>query len=162
MKTLPVLAALTAFTFSPALLENTRAQNAAPPATTAATPEMEAKFIATLTNATLKGRTAGIKDGQLGPEKDDSYQIVSVTKVGGDRWTINARLSYGGKSLVLPIPAQVKWAGDTPVLIVDQLSLGIGPAYSARVLIYDKTYAGTWSGGEEGGLLSGVITNSSN
>ena len=115
------------------------AQEAKPAPTTetsaAVSPEREAKFIATLTDATLKGRWSPIKDGQLGPEKDESYQIMSVTKVGGDKWTINAKLSYAGRSLVLPIPAQVKWAGDTPVLVLDQLSLGVGPTYSARVLI---------------------------
>ena len=82
------------------------------------------KFIATLTNATLKGRWCGIKDGQLGPDKDDSYTIVSVQKLNGDNWQINARLSYGGKTIDLPIPAQVKWAGDTPVLILDKVSMG--------------------------------------
>jgi hypothetical protein len=25
-------------------------------------------------------------------------------------------------------------------------------------LIYEKTYAGTWTGGDHGGLLNGVIT----
>jgi len=141
------------------------AQDATPSASSPApvvAPELESKFIATLTNATFKGRWTGISDGQLGPEKEDSYQIVGVTKIDGDRWTINARLSYGGKSLVLPIPAQVKWAGDTPVLVIDKLSLGIGPSYSARVLIFEKTYAGTWSGGGQGGLLSGLITNAAN
>ncbi len=142
------------------------AQETPPPAkiepAAAVASEMEAKFIATLTNATFKGRWAGIKDGQLGPEKEDSYEVVGVTKIDGDKWTINARMSYGGKRLVLPIPALVKWAGDTPVLVIDQLSLGIGPTYSARVMIYEKTYAGSWSGGGKAGLLSGLITNAAN
>lgn len=140
-----------------------RAQEAKPATTTetgaTVSPELEAKFIATLTDATFKGRWSPIKDGQLGPEKEESYQIMSVSKIGGDKWTINAKLTYAGRSLVLPIPAQVKWAGDTPVLILDQLNLGVGPTYSARVLIYDKTYAGTWSGGGLAGLLNGLITN---
>jgi hypothetical protein len=159
----PSTAVLAALILGLALVESSPAQNANPPTAPepakGATSEMEAKFIATMTNATLKGRTSFIKDGQLGPEKGDSYEIVGVTKGSGDRWTINARLSYAGQSLVLPVPAQVKWAGDTPVLIVDNLSLGIGPSYSARVMIYEKTYAGSWSGGGEGGLLSGIITN---
>lgn len=168
MKTRPLTRAraitiLLASSLGIALCAPSPAQDPKPvaPADTSApvSPELEAKFIATLTDATLKGRWSPIKDGQLGPEKEESYQIMSVTKVGGDKWTINAKLSYAGRSLVLPIPAQVKWAGDTPVLILDQLSLGIGPAYSARVLIYDKTYAGTWSGGGLAGLVNGVIAN---
>lgn len=154
------LAALALSIACPALSPAQEAKPAPTAETSAAvSPELEAKFIAMLTDATLKGRWSPIKEGQLGQEKDESYQITSVTKVGGDKWTINAKLTYAGRSLVLPIPAQVKWAGDTPVLILDQLSLGVGPTYSARVLFYDKTYAGTWSGGGIAGLVSGVITN---
>ena len=98
----------------------------------------------------------------LGAEKEDKYEIVSVAKTGGDSWVINARLHYKQLNVVLPIPVQVKWAGDTPVIIVDHMVLpgpGYGgTAYSARVLIHEKTYAGTWSGGDHGGLMSGVIT----
>ncbi len=131
-------------------------------ASAAPTAEQEAKFIATLTNATLKGRWCSVKDGQLGPGKDDTYQIVSVTKLSGDQWQINARVLYGGKTLDLPIPAQVKWAGDTPVLILDKVSMGANRTYSARVMIYEKTYAGWWAAPDHGGLVSGAIANAKN
>lgn len=125
-----------------------------------ATPaELEAKFIATLTKATMTGRWSPIKDGVLGPEKEDKYTIVGVTKLSGDAWVINARVQYNKRDFVAPIPVQVKWAGDTPVLIVDKIPMPGGGIYSARVLIYDRTYAGTWTGGDHGGLLNGVITN---
>ena len=120
--------------------------------------ELEAAFKATLARATLAGRWCSIKDGQLSPEKEDKYTINSVTKVGGDVWLINARIQYGKKDLVAPIPVQVKWAGDTPVIIVDKVGVPGSGTYSARVLIYEKTYAGTWTGGDHGGLLSGIIT----
>jgi hypothetical protein len=123
------------------------------------TPEQEAKFIATLTNATLKGRWCGFKDGQLGPDKDESYHIASVKKLEGDKWQINARLKYGEKDLELPIFVQVKWAGDTPILIVDKVSMGAARTYSARVMIYENAYAGWWTAPDHGGLLSGLITN---
>ena len=121
--------------------------------------ELEAKFKATLTQATLAGRWCSIKDGQLGPEKEDKYTILGVTKLGGDVWLINARIQYGKQDIVAPIPVQVKWAGDTPVIVVDKVPVPGGGTYSARVLIYEKTYAGTWTGGDHGGLLNGVITN---
>ena len=127
-----------------------------------AAPEQEAKFIATLTNATLKGRWCGVKDGQLGPEKEEAYTIVSITKLSGDQWQINARMTYGGKNVDLPIPAQVKWAGDTPVLILDNMTMGTNRTYSARVMIYEKTYAGWWTAPDHGGLLNGVIINTNN
>ena len=120
---------------------------------------LEAKFVAAFTNATLTGRWCAIKDGQLGPDKDERYTIVGVKKLDGDRWTINARIQYGGQSFEAPIPVVVKWAGDTPVLIVDSLSLPGSGTYSARVMISEKTYSGTWSAGDHGGLISGVISN---
>jgi hypothetical protein len=120
--------------------------------------ELEAQFKATLTSATFKGRWCSIKDGQLGPEKEDKYSIRSVTKIGGDMWLIRARVQYGKNDFVAPIPVQVKWAGDTPVITLDKVSVGGSGEYSARVLVYNRTYAGTWSGGDHGGLLNGVIS----
>jgi hypothetical protein len=134
------------------------AQDTKPAEPPAANP-LEAKFVAAFTNATLTGRWCAIKDGRLGPEKEEQYKIVGVTKLGGDRWQIRARIQYGGQAFDAPIPAEVKWAGDTAVLIVDDLSMGGAATYSARVMISGQTYAGTWSGGNHGGLLSGVITN---
>jgi hypothetical protein len=42
---------------------------------------------------------------------------------------------------------------------VDNFTIPGGGTYNARVLIYNKTYAGTWNGGERGGLLSGLIVS---
>jgi hypothetical protein len=120
---------------------------------------LEAKFIATFTNATLTGRWCGVKDGQLGPNQEENYTVVSVKKLSGDNWQINARMQYGGKIVDVPIPAQVKWAGDTPVLILDQVSMGTPRTYSARVLVYENTYAGWWTAPDHGGLVNGVITH---
>jgi hypothetical protein len=120
---------------------------------------LEAKFKATLTRATLAGRWCSINDGQIGPEKEDKYTIKSVVKLTGDVWLINARIQYGKTDVVAPIPVQVKWAGDTPVIIVDKVPVPGSGSYSARVLIYENTYAGSWSGGDHGGLLNGTITN---
>jgi hypothetical protein len=120
---------------------------------------LEAKFKATLSNATFTGRWASIRDGQLGPEQEDKYTIIAATKVGGDTWLIHTRIQYGERDFVAPLPVQVKWAADTPVIIVDNLGMpGGSRKYSARVLIHDDTYAGTWSGGDHAGLLNGLIT----
>ena len=133
----------------------------APPAKPKLSQEaLEAKFQATLTKATLSGRWSGLKDGKLTPERDDKYTIVGVSRISGDAWIINAKIEYNGQSFVAPIPVQVKWAGDTPVITLDNIGLpGGDTTYTARVLIYEKTYAGTWSGGGHAGLLSGLITN---
>ncbi len=124
--------------------------------------ELEAQFKAAMTGVTMTGRWFPVKDGVVGAEKEDKYNIVSVEKVGGSSWTINARMRYGGQEAVMPIPVQVKWAGDTAVIIVDHLKMPGGNAYegasfSARVLVHAGTYAGTWSGGDHGGLLNGLI-----
>jgi hypothetical protein len=57
---------------------------------------------------------------------------------------------------------KIKWAGDTAVLGVDKLPVPGGGVYTARVLFYDNIYSGTWSGGNYGGLLRGVITHTNN
>src|SRR5258706_5870577 len=127
--------------------------------------QLEATFKATLTKATLSGRWCSVlPDGKksegrlkLGPEKEDKYTIVGVSKLQGDSWLIRARIQYGKVDVVAPIPVQVKWAGDTPVIVVDKIAIPGGGTYSARVMIYEKTYAGTWSGGDHAGLLNGVL-----
>ena len=130
---------------------------AAKPTPVASAEQLEATFKAMLTKATLSGRWCSVKDGKLGPEKEDKYSIVSASKVNGSKWIISARIQFNKKEMVVPIPVEVKWAGDTAVLIVDKLQYPGGGTYSARVLFYEKTYAGTWSGGDYGGLISGVI-----
>jgi hypothetical protein len=42
----------------------------------------------------------------------------------------------------------VKWAGDTPVIIVDNIGFPGTAKYSARVMIFGDTYSGTWSAGD--------------
>jgi hypothetical protein len=126
----------------------------------AATPEqLEAKFKAMFTKTTMSGRWCSVKDGKLGPEKEDKYSIVSANKVSGNKWVVNTRINFNQRDMVVPIPVEVKWAGDTAVLSVDDLQYPGGGTYSARVLFYENTYAGTWSGGDHGGLMSGVIAN---
>jgi hypothetical protein len=132
---------------------------AAKPTTDASAEHLETTFKAMLTKATMSGRWCSVKDGKLGPEKEDKYNIVSASKVNGSKWIISARIQLNKREMVVPIPVEVKWAGDTAVLIVDKLQYPGGGTYSARVLFYEHTYAGTWSGGDHGGLISGVITS---
>ncbi len=167
MKTNPlatVLAVILLTGASASLAQESKTTDTKPPAAAPAPKltqeELEAKFKATLTKATMSGRWCGIKDGNLTPEKEDKYTIVSVNKLGGEAWIVNARIQYGEKDFTVPVPVQVKWAGDTPVITVDGMSMPGGKtAYSARVLVYGKTYAGTWSGGDHAGLMNGIITN---
>jgi hypothetical protein len=150
---------LALFTVTLAILAGSvlRAADAAPSAGN----DLEAKFKAAMTDVIMSGRWVPVKNGALGAEKEDKYAIVSVEKVSGSDWVINARF----RNVVMPIPVKIMWAGDTAVIIVDNLQMpGAGnyggTAYSARVMIYENTYAGSWSGGDHGGLLSGLIVKS--
>lgn len=118
---------------------------------------LEAKFKETMANCTFNGRWCLLKDGELGEERREKYTIEGATKAGGDVWLIYARIQYGDKDVKVPVPVQVKWAGDTAVMTLDNVAIpGLG-TYSARVLVYEQTYAGTWSAGDHGGMLHGVI-----
>lgn len=125
----------------------------------AATPnDREAALAAMLSGATLEGNFtvtgAGRDLGKLSPEK---YTLGEVKKVDGDLWVFPTRIQYGDKDLTLPITLPIEWAGDTPVVVVDNLGLpGLG-SVSARVMFFAGHYAGYWKHGEAGGHLFGVI-----
>lgn len=112
------------------------------------------------TKANLAGRWAALKDGVLGEQRDgDKYHIVGVTKGEGDKWTVNARMKYRNQEVVMPIPVRMKFSGDTAILMVDNLAIPGGGTYTARLLIFERTYSGTWTSPRGGGLLYGTITN---
>lgn len=95
------------------------------------------------------------KDEQM-PEEE--YTIESVTKMDkGDLWMFKANIKYGNKNFTVPLPLNVKWADDTPMITLTDFSiLGQGP-FSARVIFYNGKYAGTWSHGKVGGHMFGKI-----
>lgn len=123
------------------------------------TTDLEAEFSAMLKNATLKGSWVPIQQGSTGEEKSDAYQVVRATKRKGDLWEIVSKVKHQGKEIEYPIPVIIKWAGDTAVMILDNVQTGGGKSYSARVLFHNDRYAGSWWGeNQPGGLLSGAIT----
>ena len=123
--------------------------------------EREQRFQENMTKVVLEGRWNLVRDGALTPEREDRYTIESVQKREGDVWAVYARVQYGDKNVVAPIPVHVHWAGDTPVLSLTDLNIpGLG-TYTARVVIHDNQYAGVWSGGDHTGHLHGVIEKQS-
>lgn len=159
MKTAALILSLSLAAFS-ATAQETKKEAPAARATAKPAPsaeELEAKFKTTLTNAVMNGRFCMLQDGKLGPDKDEKYTIVGVEKTAEGQWTISAKIQYGTTDFTAPVAVQVKWAGDTPVIIVDNIGFPGTAKYSARVMIYGDTYAGTWSGGDHGGLMHGVI-----
>lgn len=120
---------------------------------------LEQTFINMLTDATLKGNWMPVKQGAVGDKQADSYHIVRVEKIKDERWNIISRIQHKGQSVDFPIPAVVKWAGDTAVLILDAVPVGQGKTWSARVLFHNNVYAGSWwAENGHGGVVSGTIT----
>lgn len=97
-----------------------------------------------------------------GKDKDfpkEEYTILSATKADeGEFWLLKARIQYGGKDVTIPMPIEILWAGKTPVMTLDNLTLpGLG-TFSARVVLHDDKYAGTWQHDKVGGHLFGTIS----
>ena len=92
------------------------------------------------------------------PPMEETYEIQSAQKFGEeDLWIFTARVKYGKKDVVLPMPLPVKWVGEVPVITMKDLAIpGLG-TFSAHVVIDGNKYAGTWAHGKVGGHLYGTI-----
>jgi hypothetical protein len=119
--------------------------------------ELIKKLEKDLTGAKLVGRFTVTGKDDMTP-KEEEYTITSAMKLTDpDLWMIKARVKYGKKDGVFPIPILVKWAGDTPIITMTNMEIpGLG-TFSTRVIIYEGRYAGTWQHGDVGGHLFGVI-----
>ncbi len=99
-------------------------------------------------------------EGPATPLRKERYAINRVVHRTGDLWTFHARIQFGGRDVTLPVPVNLVWADDTPVVSVTELGLpGLG-TYTARVAFYRDAYAGMWWGGEHGGNMFGRIERS--
>jgi hypothetical protein len=118
----------------------------------------ETALAAMLSGATLEGSFTmsgpGRDAAQLSREK---YTLGEVKKLDGDLWLIPTRIQYNDKDVQIPISLPIEWAGDTPVVVVDNLGLPGFGTVSARVLFFADHYAGYWQHGEARGNLFGVI-----
>jgi hypothetical protein len=130
---------------------------ASPPAAADEAAQREEKFRRLVTNVKLTGHFT--MDGEPnGKPQAEEYVITGATKLGnGDAWALTSRIRYGRVDLTVPVPVQVKWAGDTPVITLDKVGVpGLG-TFSARVVLDAGRYAGTWSHDDVGGHLFGRI-----
>jgi len=120
--------------------------------------KLEAGLSKMLSGATLEGSFTNTSSGsdstKLSKEK---YSLGEVKKTSGDLWQFPARIEYGGKDITLPIVLPIRWAGDTPMVTVDDLALPGFGTVSARVMFFEGHYAGYWKHGKHGGHLFGVI-----
>jgi len=116
--------------------------------------KLEEDFRKSISGVTLVGHFTLGENSNLREEK---YTIKKVSKISGSIWLFQVRIQYGSNDVTVPLPLNVKWAGDTPIITLTDLSIpGLG-TYTARVLIYRDQYAGTWSAEEIKGQLFGRI-----
>jgi hypothetical protein len=131
-------------------------QAAEPTPSTPDQARLEAEFARRMTGATLRGRFTVDQAPDAAPQ-EEIYRLGAVEKLGGERWRFDAGIEYGGKSYSLPLILDVKWAGDTPVITLTDLSIPMLGTFTARVVVYGERYAGIWDGGDHGGQMFGRL-----
>ena len=128
--------------------------------------EKEQAFVELMKDAVLVGNftvNREKKEGDAGKEggrqpSPERYGIKSIQKVGESQWLVNSQIKYGKLDVTVPVPVDVHFANDTPVLSVTDLTIPlVGSEFTARVMFFDNQYAGTWRHGKVGGLMYGRV-----
>ncbi len=117
--------------------------------------QLEQQFAEQMSGCRMVGMFT-LRDPKKKPQRD-SYTILKVKKLRGSKWQFKARVEYRKVPVTVPLVVDVKWAGDTPVIQVTDMNIPFLGKYSARVVVYDGEYAGTWSGVGYGGQMYGKI-----
>jgi len=117
--------------------------------------ELRKVFSEALTGATLVGYFTVDDDASDKPLKPDRYTLTSVVPGKGDYFTF----VYIHQGIPIPLSLKVLWAGDTPVLTLEEFTIAGMGTFSARLMFRLKhdRYAGTWQHGKKGGLMFGRI-----
>src|SRR5579863_1154840 len=83
--------------------------------------DLDQQFREMMTGAVLVGHSTLMdREGISGEER---YSIDGVSKIGSETWLFRTRMKLGSRELPLPIPVVIKWAGDTPVITLTDLSV---------------------------------------
>ncbi|MBI1313742.1 hypothetical protein GC176_20820 [bacterium] len=117
--------------------------------------ELRKALAEALTGATLVGNFTIDDDTSDKPLKPDRYTLAQVTPVKDDYF----QFVYVHQGIPIPLTLKVLWAGDTPVLTLEEFTIAGMGTFSARLMFRLKTdrYAGTWQHGKTGGLMFGRI-----
>lgn len=161
-----LLAAVVFLSLSLAALRVSAAEESAQPATpaeehlTEPTAEQVAALEKLMNRATMVGHftvTGGAGEEAGGKLTAERYELGEVKRLDSGDWLIQSRIRYGDHDVTIPLTLPIRWAGDTPVICVDDMLIpGLG-TFTARVMIYRGHYAGFWTGKDHGGHLFGVI-----
>lgn len=122
------------------------------------TAEQIARLEKYLTGSRFTGSFTVTGQEQNAPRAESYWIERAVKNPEGNQWTITARIQYGTHDVKVPMVMEILWAGDTPVITVDKLTIPLMGTFDARVLIRGGQYAGTWRHDEVGGHLFGRIT----
>ncbi len=98
-------------------------------------------------------------DGQgFGNLNDETYTIAKCEKLPEpDAYRLTAKIKYGETDGEFPMDLKIVFAGNTPVITLDQVWIpGLG-TFSSRVLVHQGRYSGTWDHDAVGGHLFGKI-----
>lgn len=114
----------------------------------------EEAFAELLTGARLTGWFSDDTHPDAAPAKD-SYVISRCEKADDGKWLFESVVGETGLKVPLYLP--VEWAGDTPVITLDQFPVPQMGTFDARVLFHGQSYAGTWRGEKHGGEMMGHI-----
>src|SRR5215471_17568907 len=120
---------------------------------------LEKNFAENMSGVVFAGSYSVTSGGKETAAQMEKYTISRVVKAkeGEDSWLFTTRIQYANTDLAIPLKLQVKWAGDTPVITLTNLTIpGMG-TFTSRVMIYGDRYAGTWQHGKTGGHLWGRI-----
>jgi hypothetical protein len=117
--------------------------------------KLEQAFAEKMSGATLVGRFSSKNNDKL---HEDRYTISKVSKLAGNVWIFQARIQYGEHDVNVPVPVEIVWAGDTPMITMTDAGVpGMGK-FTVRLLFYRDEYAGTWSNDKgHGGQMFGRI-----
>lgn len=160
-----LLAAVVFLSLSFAALRVSAAEEAEKPATatekqqlTEPTSEQVAALEKLMNRATMVGHfTVTGEDAGGGKLTEERYELGEVKRLDSGEWLIQSRIRYGDHDVTIPLTLPIRWAGDTPVICVDDMLIpGLG-TFTARVMIYRGHYAGFWTGEDHGGHLFGVF-----
>lgn len=127
--------------------------------------ELEKQFEDSLTGATLEGiwqmtGKGGLRgNAPLTEPKKERYRITTVTKTGTEHWIVSASIQFAENDVTIPVLVRVLWAGDTPMITIDDLAIPMIGTYSARVMFHNGFYTGIWYSNNRnyGGVMSGRI-----
>jgi hypothetical protein len=119
---------------------------------------LEEAFSELLTGAQLTGWFTDDTRPDAPPSKD-TYTISRAEKADGDKWLIESLIGETG--VKIPLYIDVKWAGDTPVMTLDDFPVPQMGSFDARVLFHGQSYAGVWRGKDHGGEMAGRIERAS-